>query len=255
MKILTLDLETSPMMAFVWKLWRENVGLNQLIQNSVVIGFAAKWRDSDEIIYADARGRKNRENDKHLIKKIAKLVDEADLVVAQNGRDFDLRVLQARMMNYDMDPPSSYKTIDTKLVAQKHFRLPSYKLEYMADKFNKKYKKLKHNKFPGFELWVETFMNDNPKAWDEMEKYNKHDVLATEELYFERFIKWDTHINFFNYQSDQSVCVCGSNHWKKRGFHYTKTAQYQRYKCLSCGREFRSTKSFNRTRLTTTTRN
>lgn len=255
MKILILDIETAPMIGFVWKLFKENVSLNQLISNSYIIGFAAKWHDSDEIFYDDLRTTRGKENDRRLVKKIGKLIDEADAIVAHNGRDFDLRVVQGRMLHYDFDPPSSYKTIDTRLIAKKHFRFPSYKLEYLTERFNKKYKKLKHEKYPGFELWKETVLLNNPKAWVEMEKYNKYDVLATEELYFERLIKWDNNINFFSYQSDQSLCVCGSNHWKKRGFQRTTTGTYQRYKCLSCGREFRSSKSLNRARYVPTQRN
>lgn len=52
----------------------------------------------------------------------------------------------------------------------------------MTDKFCKKYKKLKHKKFPGHELWKEC-LKGNKEAWNEMRKYNIHDVLATEELY------------------------------------------------------------------------
>ncbi len=256
MRILILDIETSPMIAFMWKMWRENVGLNQLIANSYIIGFAAKWHGEKEIIYDDLRGAsqndRRKENDKRLVGKLAALLDEADAVVAHNGRDFDLRVIQARMFNYAMDPPSSYRTIDTKLVAVRNFRLPSYKLEYLTDKFNKKYKKLKHEKFPGFELWKETIWLNNPAAWEEMEKYNKYDVLATEELYFGRMVDWDSSINFYAYQD---ACICGSYKHKKRGFARLNGGTYQRYKCLNCGREFRDTKSLSRAKFVPTQRN
>lgn len=252
MRILTLDIETAPMIGFVWKLWKENVGLNQLIGNSYIIGFAAKWYGEKEIIYDDLRSDGGKENDKRLVKKLAALLEEADAVVAHNGRDFDLRVVQARMFHYDMDPPSSYRTIDTKLIAVRNFRLPSYKLEYLTDKFNKKYKKLKHTKFPGFELWKETVLLNNQQAWIEMEKYNKYDVLSTEELYFGRMVDWDSSFNFFAFLD---TCICGSNEYKKRGFARTNSGTFQRYKCLGCGREFRDTRSISRAKFVPTQRN
>ncbi len=252
MRILTLDIETSPMIAFVWKMFKENVGLNQLIENSFIIGYAAKWHDSKEIIYDDNRHEPDLENDKRLVKSLAKLIDEADFVIAHNGRDFDIRVVQARMFAWKMDPPSSFKTIDTRWIAVKHFRLPSYKLEYLTERFNKRYKKLKHNKYPGFELWRETVLFRNLKAWEVMEKYNKYDTLATEELYFKGLIKWDNSTNFFAYEDN---CVCGSFKFKKRGFSRTNGGTYQRYKCLDCGREFRSTRSIKRAQFVPTQRN
>lgn len=250
MKILILDIETSPMLAFIWKMFKENVSLDQLIENSYIMSFAAKWWGQDEVIYHDNRKAYDLEKDKSIIRKMHKLIDEADLIVGHNAKDFDLRVFNARCFAHDINPPSPYKVIDTKLVAKRHFRFPSYKLEYLTKNFNKKYKKLDHNKFPGFKLWRAIVIDRDVEAWNEMQEYNIYDVLATEELYFDRLIKWDTHTNFFCYQADQSLCVCGSNHIKRKGFQYTTTGCYQRYKCCSCGRHWRSTKSLNRARFT-----
>ena len=46
----------------------------------------------------------------------------------------------------------------------------------------KKYKKLKHTKYPGFELWKAVLKRDK-EAWKEMDTYAIHDVLSTEEHY------------------------------------------------------------------------
>ena len=96
-----------------------------------------------------------------------------------------------------MQPPSNFKQIDTLKLARKHFALTSNKLAYMTDKLCTKYKKLTHHKFEGFELWKEC-LDGNLKAWKEMEKYNKHDVLALEELYT-KLIPWDSSVNFTLY--------------------------------------------------------
>lgn len=42
MRILTLDLETSPNIAHVWGLWQQNVSLNQLMESTQVISWAGK---------------------------------------------------------------------------------------------------------------------------------------------------------------------------------------------------------------------
>jgi DNA polymerase elongation subunit (family B) len=184
LKVLIFDIETAPILAHVWGLFDQNVGLNQIQSDWHVLSWAAKWADdpSSKILYQDQRNAKDVTNDKKILESIRDLLDQADLVVTQNGIKFDSKKLNARFLFHDIKSPSSYRHRDTLRMAKKHFNLTSYKLEYMTDKFCKKYKKLKHKKFPGHELWKEC-LKGNKEAWKEMEKYNKHDVLATEELY------------------------------------------------------------------------
>lgn len=183
-KILIFDIETAPILAHVWGLFDQNVGLNQIETDWHVLSWSAKWLDdpASKVMYQDQRNVKNVTNDKKILESIRNLLDQADLVVTQNGIKFDSKKLNARFLFHEIKSPSSYRHRDTLRMAKKHFNLTSYKLEYMTDKFCKKYKKLKHKKFPGHELWKEC-LKGNKEAWEEMKKYNCHDVLATEELY------------------------------------------------------------------------
>lgn len=240
MKILLLDIETSPIIAHVWQLWDNNVALNQIQKDWHVLSWSAKWLGEDEIFYMDQRHSKDISNDKHILKKIWKLLDKADVVITQNGKKFDIPKLNSRFIINGMQPPSSFKNIDTCQLAKKRFGFTSNKLEYLTDKLCTRYKKLKHKEFPGHEMWTEC-LKGNKAAWKEMEKYNKHDVLSLEELYT-KLIPWDSPINF-NVYHDEPTCSCGSNKFRKRGFIYTSTAQFQRYKCKNCGAETRSGKN------------
>lgn len=238
-KILVLDIETAPILAFVWGLWNNNVGLNQIKQDWYILSWAAKWLGApeSEVMYEDQRNAKNIENDSKLLKRIWKLLDEADVVVTQNGVKFDIPKLNARFITHGYPPPSSFKQIDTYRIAKKHFGFTSNKLEYMTDKFCTKYKKSKHAKFSGFSLWKQCLAG-NPEAWDEMENYNKFDILSLEELYLV-LAPWDNTVNFDLYH-DQLVnlCSCGSTNFKKNGYYYTTTGKFQRYRC-ECGKEHR----------------
>jgi hypothetical protein len=248
-KILIFDIETAPILAHVWGLWENNVGLNQVISDWHVLSWSAKWYQDEEgnvygphsrIMYSDQRKAKNVEDDSKLLKGIWSLLDEADVVITQNGRSFDQRKLQARFIISGMKPNSSYRHIDTKLIAQKHFAFPSHKLEYMADKLCTKYKKLKTKEFIGHDLWKACLKGDL-RAWKEMEKYNKHDVLALEELYT-KLRPWDTSVNFNVYNDEELLnsCACGTGYPPVRnGYAYTNLAKYQRYKCPKCGAETR----------------
>lgn len=241
-KMLFYDVETAPLISAVWGMWDQNVGLNMIQSDWHLLSFSAKWADSDEIIYMDQRDQENIEDDKHLLEALWKLLDEADIVVGQNSKKFDNKKVNARFIMNGMQPPSSYRNIDTLTIAKRHFAFTSNKLAYMTDKLCTKYKKLTHAKFSGFDLWKEC-MAGNPEAWVEMEEYNKMDVLSLEELY-EKLIPWDSSLNFSAYNENSThTCSCGGTHFKDNGFYYTNAAKYQKYKCNRCGSEYRDSKN------------
>lgn len=239
-KVLLFDIETAPILANVWGIWDQNVGLNQIKKDWHILSWAAKWLKDpvEKIMFMGQAKAKNIEDDTLILKGIWDLLDEADVVITQNGKAFDHKKLNARFIMKGFQPPSSYRHIDIKIIAKRHFAFTSNKLEYMTDKLNTKYKKLKHEKFSGFELWSEC-LKGNKDAWKEMEKYNKYDVLALEELYY-KIIPWDNSINFnTSHDSEETMCKCGSTDFKKNGFSLTNAGRFERFKCMNCGSELR----------------
>lgn len=183
----------------------------------------------------DQRSAKDLTDDRKILQGLWKLLNEADVVIGQNSKAFDAKKVNARFIMAGMGPPSPYKHIDTKQLAKKHFAFTSNKLEYMSEKINKKYKKSSHKKFSGFELWTEC-LKGNIKAWKEMEKYNKLDVLATEELYH-KLSKWGgTGVDLNVFRGEEIFrCQCGNQNLIRRGFNYARTSKYQSYHCRECG--------------------
>jgi DNA-directed RNA polymerase subunit RPC12/RpoP len=237
-KILLVDIETAPLISFTWGLFDQNIPLNMLKNDWHLLSFSAKWIDSNKVMYMDQRNENDITNDFKLLKGIWKLLDEADIIITQNGISFDIKKLNARFIINGMKPPSSFKQIDTLRLARKHFGFTSNKLEYLTNTLNKKHRKSGHKKFSGFELWKECLAG-NIKAWKEMEKYNKLDVLSLEELY-KKLIPWDSSVNFNLYHNGlYNQCKCGSRELVKYGFAYTNIGKFQRYQCKECGAETR----------------
>lgn len=239
-KVLILDIELSPMLVWTFGLHEQNIGLNQLHKDWHLMAVAAQWLDEDRIFYMDQRDKKDMSDDKKLCQAVWELLDEADVVVGQNSKAFDIKKLNARFAKHEMPSPSSFKHQDTLCMARKHFGFTSNKLEYLTAQLNKKYKKLDHPDFPGMELWKQCLAG-NMAAWKSMKKYNIYDVLSTRELYT-TLRKWDTTIDFSIYREDTKiVCVCGSQKFRKNGIFYSGTGQFQRYKCADskCNRETR----------------
>ena len=239
-KILILDIETAPILAHVWGLFDQNVALNMIERDWHVLSWSAKWLDSKEVMYKDQRGKKNVEDDKDLLKGIWKLLDEADVIITQNGKKFDIPKLNARFVINGMKQPSPYQHMDVCRIARSKFGFTSNKLEYLSKKLNVKYKKQDHKKFPGFELW-KAVLADNLAAWKEMEKYNKYDVLSLEELYY-KLAPWAPTFHF-HAEGKPDACSCGSTRMRLNGHFYNASGKFQRYTCADCGRSRRDSKN------------
>lgn len=243
-KVLLLDIETSPIIASVWGIWNQDVPLNMIEKDWSILSYSAKWLGDNRMFYEDVRGQRDINDDSRLLKGIWKLLDEADVIVTQNGKKFDIKKLNARFIINGMNAPSSFEHIDTKQIASKNFAFTSNKLEYMAQKLGLKQQKSKHKKFSGFELWRQCLAN-NREAWKEMEHYNKQDVLTLEELYLKLRGWGNGGINLNLYIEDLNFqCgTCQSTQLRKKGFRITKGGKYQRYICVDCGSQFRSRKN------------
>lgn len=241
--VLIFDVETAPITAYVWDLYDQNVGLNQIKSDWHLLAFGAKWyKDpASKVIYMDNSKNRNIQDDKAIIKGLWELLDQADVVIAQNGDKFDIRKFNARAAIHGLPPVSHFRSTDTYKESKKVFAFTSHSLEYMSDVLNTKYKKLKHNKYPGFELWKAVLKGDK-RAWAEMKVYCIHDVLATEELYT-KIHGWIKTQNLAGFFDDAKLrCICGSNNLIKKGFVYTDAGKFQGYKCLEkgCGKRPRS---------------
>ncbi len=230
LKILLIDIETAPNIAYVWGAWKQNIGQNQWREKAHIMSFAAKWLGKDEIIYEENR----TSDDRILVSEIFRLLDEADIVVAHNGKAFDLPVILGRGVVHKFSPPSPYHIVDTYLIAKRRFRFVSNSLANLSEEIGD-HQKSKHAKFPGFELWLEC-LRGNDEAWEEMMKYNIEDVLALEDLYLRMRPYIDNHPNVVR-DTDEVACPkCGSTNIQYRGYYFTKMGLcYRRFQCKDCG--------------------
>lgn len=255
--ITVLDIETAPIVAHVWKLWDNNVGLNQIEQDWSILSYTAKPLDPNATNVSVRRRKAACEykdtstapggvrDDSELLIALWDIFHRSDIIVGQNVRRFDVRKIRARMMQAGMQPHSPFRILDTMEMAKSAGAFTSNKLEYLSGELAE-IKKLKHARFAGHELWTECLRN-NPAAWREMQAYNKVDVLATEEVYL-KLRPWATqHLNVAAYQDpEHPACpVCGSHALTQDGFAFTNVSRYPRYHCGGCGAWSRSRYTVN----------
>lgn len=229
MKILFLDVETSPNTAHVWGLFKANVGINQLLESSYVMCWAAKWAGNSKIMFNSIFHSSSEE----MLKEIHLLMDEADVVIHYNGKKFDIPTLNKEFLLYNMSPPAPYRQIDILEIVRHRFRFPSNKLDYVAQRLGVG-QKFEHE---GHTLWIKCMAND-PKAWKIMKKYNMEDVKLLEKVYM-RILPWiPNHPNPAVYdEGHEPHCCpnCGSKNITKRGYSHTQATVWQRYQCKDCG--------------------
>lgn len=235
-KILIFDIETSPLRAYVWTRWQQNVYPDQMLSDWFMLTWSAKWLYSSEVLSDKVTPEEVfNEDDSRIVKSLWKLVDEADIIIAHNGDRFDVPRLNSRFLVNDLPPASSYRTIDTKKVASKHFGFSSNKLNELAKVFG-----FDEKLDTDFELWAKCMKGDR-EAIDYMQEYNDQDVLLLEEIYLKLRPYIKSHPNVAIYMdTDTQVCSsCGSTHLKKTDkFQYTNTGKFRLYRC-ECGAESR----------------
>lgn len=236
-KIVFVDIETSPIKGYAWKAYDTN--LISIIEPVKVLCCAWKTLGSETVIVrglSDYEGyRPGVVDDKSLCEEVWYVLDDADVVIAHNGDSFDIKVLNARFLANSLNPPSSYKTIDTLKVAKKYFRFNNNKLDELGAYLDEGRKA----GTGGFETWTKC-MEGDPKAWKRMKEYNARDVELLERVYLRLrpFIGNHPDLNMFNPRRSTSSFTCStcqSTNTQKRGFQVTKAGRYQRYNCQDCG--------------------
>lgn len=237
-KVLVLDIETSPISAYIWELGKQYIGADQIIDDWFIMAWSAKWLNDSaaSVIYYDLRNQKPG-NDLPILRPLWKLLNEADVIMTQNGTKFDAKKINARFMLHGIKPPTPYNHIDTYRIVKKVAAFTSNSLAYLTSKFCSTHKKTSHRRYPGRSLWIEC-LKGNLDAWNEMKKYNIEDVLSTEELYL-KIRAWspDTLPNIFDLTDTSSQCgVCGYIGKMREGkLRRTKLYKYQQHSCPKCG--------------------
>lgn len=94
--ILILDIETAPMKGYVFKLWKDSVNLDKLVSDWYILCWSAKWLFSNEVkgdclTSAEAKAQ----DDRRIVMSLAKLLNEADIVVGHNCLEKHTKILKS----------------------------------------------------------------------------------------------------------------------------------------------------------------
>jgi hypothetical protein len=222
-----LDIETAPNLVYSWGLWNQNIAINQIVKPGYMLCWAAKWYKKRGIMFDSVHDSPK----KKMVSRVHDLVNEADAIVHYNGVKFDMPWLNQEFLLSGLHPPSGYADIDLLKTARRRFNFPSNKLDYVAQQLNVG-QKVKHT---GMDLWIDC-MNDCPKAWAQMKRYNKQDVRLLEKVYVDLLPWIPNHPNWGVFENGEALTCrnCGGHKIKKNGIQRNQTLSYQRYQCTKC---------------------
>jgi hypothetical protein len=224
-RILVLDIETKPVIAYTWSLFDLRVGLDQIIETGGLLCFAAKWLgETDVHFYCEWEHGKEA-----MVLAIHKLLTEADAVITYNGDKFDIPKLMAEFILAGLDAPPPITSIDVYKTVRAHLGFTSKKLDFVAKALGSKGK----HKHGGFVLWRKV-MEGDAEARREMKTYNIGDIDELEFVYnkVRPFIKNHPHMSTVK---SIECGACGSDKTQSRGWRRTKAMRIQRLHCQDCG--------------------
>lgn len=236
-RVLTIDIENAPNLVHTWGLFKQNIGINQVIKPAYTFGVGYKWYHEKQAHFLSDHVHGHEE----MVKQTHALLDEADLVIGFNHVGFDLPHLNRESVLLGLGPNKPYKNVDLLRVARKQFRFTSNKLDFLAQEFGLG-SKTAHE---GHDLWKKCLDGD-AAAWKRMEKYCKQDVYLTEKLY-DRVLPWiPNHPHRGVWVGDAWACTnCGTPvdpETASQSLSVAHVTAYNSYQCPNCQHWLRGTR-------------
>lgn len=233
-KILLFDVETAPLTGYLWSRWNQNLSLDATISEWFMLCWSAKWLYSNNLISCRLTSEEAlAEDDSRIIEELWRLINEADIVIAHNAKQADIKWMNTRFVVHGLAPPKPYHVIDTLEVAKKNFGFSSNKLDALAGYFG-----IEHKLDTNFQLWKDC-MHGKEEALEYMEKYNRIDVEILESVYIALRPWIKNHPNMGNLITSEAPCCscCASKNIEliPNKHYYTSIGKYELFRCKDCG--------------------
>lgn len=230
-RTLFYDIETTPLMAYVWQLGKQVVRHGQLVEgyqmwDIICIGYC--WNDGKPAKVIDW-GYRNQ-NSEPMIEKFTKVIESADVVIGKNNKRFDDKMINLHRWRNNLHgmPDWLYKSDDLETHLRRNLRLPSYGLDYVSSILG-----LGGKVKMELSDWVDIMHKRDYSKFKKMKYYCGKDVEDTRTIWDYSVKHFEPKYNCATMELDELVCkVCGSPNIRKNGRQYPKgTAIYQSYWC------------------------
>jgi DNA polymerase elongation subunit (family B) len=243
-KVLFIDIETAPILMISWSQRPPYAGAVYVVRDTYILMVSYKWAHEKTVKTAALpdfpRYRRFRHDDKDLCRLVHRLMDQADIICAHNGDQFDIKKINSRLITNGFKPPSPFKTIDTLKAARRAFKFDSNKLDNIG-RYLSEGRKIPNT---GAALWRGCVEDGDPKSWRIMRRYCKQDTELLARVY-ERIKPWmpnHPNMNLYSAFRDRPPGIqcptCESTNTQRRGVQVKVNTRRHRYHCQECGSWF-----------------
>lgn len=259
-KVLVFDIETLPMIVTAWDTGKQYINMDNILEDYVILSWSAKGLFDSHVIgdiltptelqrrlgTVFAPNPDPHNADYRIVKRMWKLLDEADVVITQNGKKFDVKKLNTRFIYYGFPPPRPFHHIDTMEACNAVMAPSSAKLGYMT-----KFLGMRRKMDTDYALWL-ACQRGEPQALSMMYDYGLNDTLILED-YYSYIRAWiPNHPNFSIYTNkyidadDLTMCPVCRHIIELKSITGTYTTpignSYDSFRCAHCGTVGRKSK-------------
>lgn len=232
-RILLLDIETSLMKFYGFSPKTEYIPHELMIDDYRVLCWGAKWIFEPEIMGDVVTPEESiAKQDGRILEGIWDLIDEANIVITQNGINFDMKKLRSRFLENGIPPFSPVQHVDTLKVSREVFGWSYNRLDALGRKFG-----IGKKSDMEIEDWIRC-AEGSQEHLTKMFEYCKRDVAPLLEDVYLRMLPWiPNHPNLGLYvDHDADVCPkCESQNLRWGELYPTPSGLWEGFRCTSCG--------------------
>lgn len=236
-KLLFWDVETSFIHVVTHYIGSKvSINSSQVIKDKriICISYMAEGWKKARTLYWD-----KNQDDKQLLKEFCNIAREYDVLVAQNGDSFDIKVLTGRLFQQGLPSLNNIMTLDTLKMSRQNMRLTSHKLDYKSKLIGEGGKYEMH-----MTDWLRVEKGDK-KALKKMGHYCEIDVLELQKVFWALLPycnKLPVQLGVLASNDRNSCGLCGSTDLKRNGTRPSSSGLKQRWYCGECGNDWTDTR-------------
>jgi len=238
-KIVLLDIESLPDLKAVMSVMPQlsaypGLTLKASINSVICFGYKVLGESKVRVVNAwdDSKAwAKDVNDDRYVLSRVAEILEDADCVVTHNGKRFDWKFLQTRLIKHGMTPLRRIIHIDTCQESKRSLLMFNNRLNTLA-KFMTSEEKLENG---GWELWERVLAREE-KAMALMSRYCAQDIVTLEAV-FKRLRPFMISIPNYNIvrAGKEFVCPrCASTRIQKRGSYASRSYRAIKIYCRDC---------------------
>lgn len=229
--LLFFDIETRPIKVWAWRTGKQYITHEQIAEESKIISI--QWMfEGDKTVSFLTWDRK--QNDKEMLTRFSEKASVAKVLVSQNGKSFDHKVMNWRLNVHKLPPLSKATIFDTLSLSRQSFFMASHKLDYRSKVYGLGGKVKMH-----LSDWVDV-VEGKAGALEKMVEYGCKDILDLQEIFWREighYTKIPAGLNLLLYPPEpRRECPwCAKARRSKFKIIPVQRAMKTFWKCENCG--------------------